>query len=108
MFSKSVEYAINLLSAMPKVGESASAKDLAKKGKVPAAYASKVVQGLRDCGFVSTSRGVGGGVTLLKPLSKISVAELVDINGVFEAEKGTAAAKKATELRKYLEKMMVA
>lgn len=108
MFTKSVEYAINLLTAMPKVGETESAKVLAKKGKVPEAYAAKVLQGLRDGGITSAQRGVGGGVTLLKPLHKLSLAEVIDcVSGSYDVAKGTAAEKKSNEIRKYLEKMMV-
>ena len=108
MFTKSVEYAINLLTAMPKVGEVASAKVLAKAGKVPEAYASKVLQYLGAAGIVSSQRGVGGGVTLLKPLNKISVSEIITaVVGGEGPKKGTAAAKKAEELQKFLVKMMV-
>jgi Rrf2 family nitric oxide-sensitive transcriptional repressor len=108
MFTKSVEYAVNLLSAMPKVGEVASAKTLSKAGKVPSAYASKVLQHLRNAGIVSSQRGVGGGVTLLRPLNKISLTEIIDaVVGGEAPKKGTAAAKKGEELRKFLSKMMV-
>ncbi len=108
MFTKSVEYGINLLTAMPKVGEVSSAKALAKAAKVPTAYASKVLQHLRDAGIVSSQRGVGGGVTLLKPLTKLSVADVIDaVAGGEMPKKGSNAAKKADELRKYLSKMLV-
>ena len=108
MFNKSVEYAINLLNVMPKVGETASAKELAKLAKVPPAYASKVVQMLRDAGMVASTRGVGGGATLLKPLAKISLSDVLDaVLGNEAPKKGTPAAKKADELRKYLSKVLV-
>lgn len=108
MFSKSVEYAINMINAMPKVGEVTSAKVLAKAGKIPPAYASKVLQSLRNAGIISSQRGVGGGVTLLIPANKLNVAQIIDAVAASEApKKGTAAAKKADELRKYLAKMLV-
>lgn len=106
MFTKSVEYAINLLSVMPKVGELASAKVLAKQGKVPAAYAQKVLQHLRNAGIVTSQRGVGGGVALVIPPSKISLAQIIDaVAGSEMPKKGTSAAKKAEELKKLLSKM---
>jgi Rrf2 family protein len=108
MFNKSVGYAINLLNVMPAVGETASAKELAKLAKVPAAYSSKVIQMLRNAGIVASTRGVGGGATLLKPLNKVSVGDVLDaVVGNEAPKKGTPAAKKAEELRKYLTKVMV-
>lgn len=108
MFSRSVEYAINLLSVMPAVGETESAKELAKKAKVPEAYASKVMQYLRDAGIVASHRGVGGGVTLLKPANKVSLAEIVDaIQGKDDVKKGSTAASIYDKVRKLLEKEML-
>ena len=110
MFSASAEYAINMLTAMPKkTGESISTKKLAKMTKTPAAYASKVFQALRRKGFIASRRGVGGGVTLVKPLNKISVADVLEaVDGVYPPTKKTVADKHYAELRKFLAKRMLA
>jgi Rrf2 family protein len=109
MFNRSMQHAINLLSVMPKVGETESAKNLAKAAKVPPAYATKVMQFLGAAKIVSSSRGVGGGVTLLKPANKITVAEVYDaVVGAEDPKKGSPAEKKTKEIRKVLEKMLIA
>jgi Rrf2 family protein len=108
MFTKSVQHGLNLLAVMPKVGETESAKALAKKGKVPTAYATKVMQCLCAAGICSSQRGVGGGATLLKPLNKVSVLSVVDaVLGEDKPAKGTSAEKITNDLRKHLAKVMV-
>lgn len=108
MLTKSVQHAVNLLSSMPKVGETESAKALAKKGKVPAAYATKVIQSLCAAGICSSQRGVGGGATLLKPLNKVSLLDVIEaVDGVYEVAKGTTAEKITKDVKKLYAKIMV-
>lgn len=108
MFSTSTGYALNLLSEM-KYGESASTAELCKKHKVPTAYAAKVVQALKKAGIVTSQRGVGGGVSLLKKPNKITILEVVDaVEGNHPPKKGSKAAKTYDDLRKYLSTKVVA
>jgi Rrf2 family protein len=46
--------------------------------KVPKPYLSKVLQNLSRCKIVRSQRGIGGGVTLVKPPKDLSLLEVVD------------------------------
>ena len=65
MFSQTVEYA---LRAVVHLAQHAPApqktSDIAEATKVPPAYLSKVLQGLRSQEIVKLQRGIGGGVSL--------------------------------------------
>jgi Rrf2 family protein len=51
---------------------------IAKVTLVPRAYLSKVLQGLVRGGVVSSQRGIGGGMTLTKPASELTILEVVN------------------------------
>jgi Rrf2 family protein len=53
-------------------------KDIAEACAIPPAYLAKIVHQLAKRGVVSTQRGVGGGVSLTRPASQISLYELCE------------------------------
>lgn len=52
--------------------------EIAKRTKVPVAYLSKVLQGLRTRGIVQLQRGVGGGVRLAKTTGQLTILDVVN------------------------------
>lgn len=79
MFSQTVEYALRAMVQLAYAGDQGSSTDdLATLTKVPRAYLSKVVQGLRAAGLLRSQRGIGGGVYLSKPPEEITILEVVN------------------------------
>lgn len=79
MISQAVEYS---LRAMVMLTQSARApvtvKAMATRGEIPAAYLSKLLQGLTRAGLVLSQRGVGGGYLLTRRPSEITLADVVN------------------------------
>ncbi len=79
MFSQTVEYALRAVVQLaihaPKPQKTS---DIAEATKVPTAYLSKVLQGLREKNIVCLQRGVGGGVTLAKSPAELTILDVVN------------------------------
>lgn len=79
MFSQKVEYSLRavlfLASELPAAKTTA---EISSATKVPLAYLSKVLQGLRRSGIVRSRRGAGGGVILVSDPAKLSILEVVN------------------------------
>ncbi len=79
MFSQTVEYALRAVVQLaihaPKPQKTS---DIAEATRVPNAYLSKVLQGLREKNIVCLQRGVGGGVTLAKPPEELTILDVVN------------------------------
>jgi Rrf2 family protein len=79
MFSQTVEYAlravVHLASNAPRAQ---TTEEIAKATKVPQAYLSKVLQGLVATGVVKSQRGIGGGMSLAKKPSELTILEVVN------------------------------
>ena len=79
MFSQTVEYAlravVHLAMAESRVQTTA---EIAEQTKVPPAYLSKVLQGLRAEGIVKLQRGVGGGVRLGRDPDELTILDVVN------------------------------
>lgn len=79
MFSQTVEYALRAVvhlaihSPVPQ-----KTADIAKATQVPTAYLSKVLQGLREKEIVNLQRGVGGGVSLARRPTEITILDVVN------------------------------
>jgi len=58
--------------------ESAATEAIAKATKVPPAYLSKVIQALVKAGVLTSRRGIGGGITLLKRPDELTILEVVN------------------------------
>ncbi len=79
MFSQTVEYALRaavyLASKSP---EPQTTAEIAASTKVPIAYLSKVLQGLRAKKIVHLQRGIGGGVSLAREPSELTILDIVN------------------------------
>lgn len=77
MLSQGVGYAITALGCIAAAsGRSVLVKDIAEYGQIPAPYLAKIINALGKRGIVNTQRGVGGGVTLARPATEISLFDL--------------------------------
>ena len=66
-------------------GERATAKEIASKQRIPLPFLAKIITRLGAAGILDTSRGVGGGVSLARPLNAISVLGVIEaIDGPVE------------------------
>jgi len=78
MISKTAEYA---LRAMVYLAENPASPNplqgIAGSTQVPSGYLSKVMQQLVRAGLVTSLRGLGGGFTLARPATELSVYEVV-------------------------------
>ena len=79
MISQTVEYALRAvvyLASQSPLGRTTD--QVATATRVPKAYLSKVLQGLVRAGIVSSQRGIGGGMTLVKHPSELTILEVVN------------------------------
>jgi Rrf2 family transcriptional regulator, nitric oxide-sensitive transcriptional repressor len=96
MFSQTVEYALRAVIHLADQSPSPRTTDqIATATLVPKAYLSKVLQGLSQAKIVQSKRGIGGGVTLTKPPSELTILEVVNavepIGRIKECPLGLAA-----------------
>lgn len=79
MLSQTVEYALRavvyLASTAPRPQTTVQIADATK---VPNAYLSKVLQGLRQEGILASRRGVGGGISLVRTAANVSILDVVN------------------------------
>ena len=79
MFSQTVEYALRAVVHLADHAPSARTTDqIAAATLVPKPYLSKVIQGLARGGIVTSKRGVGGGVELVKTPSELTILDVVN------------------------------
>jgi Rrf2 family protein len=79
MFSQTVEYALRSVVHLARHAPQARTTDqIAEATKVPKAYLSKVLQGLSRSGIVQSQRGIGGGVSLARPVNELTILEVVN------------------------------
>lgn len=79
MFSLTVEYALRAAVHLAnKAPDAQTTAEIAEATKVPLAYLSKVLQGLRAKGIVHLKRGLGGGVSLKRIPSELTILDIVN------------------------------
>lgn len=79
MFSQTVEYALRAVAHLAmQQGRARTTDQIAAATKVPRAYLSKVIQGLRRAGIVRSQRGVGGGVVLANEPEHLTILDVVN------------------------------
>lgn len=79
MFSQTVEYALRAVVYLAgHVPTARTTEQIAEATKVPKAYLSKVLQGLSRSGIVQSQRGIGGGVTLARPTTELTILDVVN------------------------------
>ena len=79
MISQTAEYALRAvvsLGASP--GMAVTTQQLAGTTQVPADYLSKVLQALGRVGIVESQRGRGGGYVLTRPLSDLTILDVIN------------------------------
>jgi len=78
MFSQTVEYALRAAVHLAiKSPDAQTTAEIAEATKVPLAYLSKVLQGLREKGIVRLQRGLGGGVSLAREPTELTILDIV-------------------------------
>lgn len=78
MFSQTIEYALRAVVHLAyQSPEAHTTAQIAEATRVPKDYLSKILQGLAREGIVRTQRGVGGGVSLIKEPSELTILDVV-------------------------------
>jgi Rrf2 family protein len=78
--SRRTDYGVRViidLAALPKNGR-ASTHEIADRQNIPAPFLAKIISQLSLSGLVSTYRGSGGGVSLARPASEISLLHVIE------------------------------
>jgi Rrf2 family protein len=79
MFSQTVEYALRAVVHLAfKAPADQTTEEIATATLVPKAYLSKVLQQLRDSEVITSKRGVGGGIHLVKTPEELTILEVVN------------------------------
>jgi Rrf2 family nitric oxide-sensitive transcriptional repressor len=79
MFSQTVEYALRAVAFLAGQAPAGRTTDqIATATRVPKPYLSKVLQQLVREGVVQSQRGVGGGMSLVKPPAELTILEVVN------------------------------
>ena len=77
MLSQAVGYAATALGYVAAAsGKPVLVKEIADACHIPGPYLAKIVHALSKAGFVSTQRGIGGGVVLARAAAEISLYHL--------------------------------
>ena len=77
MFSQAVAHAAAALGCIAAIGDApVLVKEVALICDIPSAYLAKIIHALAQKKIVSTRRGVGGGVTLARAASTITLRQL--------------------------------
>jgi Rrf2 family transcriptional regulator, iron-sulfur cluster assembly transcription factor len=81
MVSRTTEYVLRALVEMAGLPPAATVlgRDLARKTKIPFNYLSKILNTLRNAGYLEATRGRGGGYRLAKPASRIKLIDIVEL-----------------------------
>lgn len=75
--SKKAGYALRALAVMARRGGSSSIQELSARERIPIKFLEQILLTLRHAGLLSSKRGVGGGYTLARPASEISMLEII-------------------------------
>ena len=79
MLSQTVEYALRAVVHLAmRAPEPQTTASIAELTKVPSAYLTKVLQGLKEKNIVHLQRGVGGGVSLARSADELTILDVVN------------------------------
>lgn len=79
MFSQKVEYALRAVVHLASEAPTArTVQQIATATKVPQAYLAKVIQELVHEGILRSQRGIGGGISMIKDPTELTVLEVVN------------------------------
>ena len=77
--SKKAEYALRALVAIARQPRSWAIQELSAQENIPIKFLEQILLALRHAGLLSSKRGVGGGYTLIRPPSEITLREVLRI-----------------------------
>jgi len=78
--SRRTDYGVRVildLAGLPENGH-ASTQEIADRQSAPSPFLAKIIAQLSLAGLVTTQRGAGGGVTLARPASEISLLQVIE------------------------------
>jgi Rrf2 family transcriptional regulator, nitric oxide-sensitive transcriptional repressor len=79
MFSQTVEYALRAVIHLAHEAPAArTTAQIADATRVPKDYLSKILQNLSKKGIVETQRGVGGGISLARTPTEITILDVIN------------------------------
>jgi len=81
LFSKACEYGIRamLYLASQEDGQPMRVREIAEALKIPIPFLSKIVHSLSRNNLIHSQKGPGGGVTLAKPPSDVTMLQVVEV-----------------------------
>ena len=77
--SRKAEYALRALVAIARQPKSWQIQELSTRENIPVKFLEQILLALRHAGLLTSKRGVGGGYTLRKAASEISVGEVIRV-----------------------------
>jgi Rrf2 family protein len=77
--SRKAEYALRALVAIARQPKSWQIQELSTRENIPVKFLEQILLALRHAGLLTSKRGVGGGYTLRKSASEISVGEVIRV-----------------------------
>lgn len=79
MLTQTVEYALRIAICLAKSDpRPKTAAEIARTTNVPRAYLAKVIQAMVRGGTARSKRGVGGGISLAKPASELTLLDVIN------------------------------
>ena len=78
--SRRTDYGVRVILDLATLPESqrASTQEIAVRQNIPSPFLAKIISQLALGGLVTTYRGAGGGVTLARPASEISLLHVIE------------------------------
>jgi Rrf2 family protein len=78
--SRRTDYGVRVILDLATMHEDqrASTQDIADRQNIPAPFLAKIISQLSLSGLVDTYRGAGGGVSLARPASEISLLQVIE------------------------------
>jgi Rrf2 family protein len=78
--SRRTDYGVRVIMDLATLPEStrASTQEIADRQNIPAPFLAKIISRLSLSGLVTTYRGAGGGVSLARPASEISLLHVIE------------------------------
>lgn len=78
--SRRTDYGVRVILDLANLpfSQRASTQDIADRQSIPAPFLAKIISQLSLSGLVTTYRGAGGGVSLARPASEISLLQVIE------------------------------
>lgn len=78
--SRRTDYGVRVILDLATLSDEtrASTQEIADRQSIPAPFLAKIISQLSLCGLVTTFRGAGGGVSLARPPSEISLLQVIE------------------------------